>query len=193
MSVPAKKLLTISDFIKFPQNSRAELIDGEIIHKALPSGRHADIQLQIGSCIRTAFHKKKKPNEPSGWWIASEVSIYYSKLERILTADLAGWLRSRVSEKPISYPIYERPDWVCEVSISTLKKDTTVVFETLQTQGVPYYWIVNEASEQLMVYELINDRYSLIQSLFREDGSVRIKPFDAVEINMGVIFGDEID
>jgi Uma2 family endonuclease len=186
----AKKL---NQFLEFDDNLRAEFIDGQVVHKALPGGAHAIVEGAILRNISSVFHKKKKENGTGGWWILPEVSIRYYKLERILTADLAGWRRDEVPSCPKSYPVNDKPNWVCEVSHTTLKKDFTTVFETLQQEGVSFYWIANVENGQLQVFELIAGKYALIQSLFKDDGLQIIKPFENIEFNLGVLFGDDED
>ncbi len=190
--MPAKNLVTFEDWLNLPEDSHAELIDGQIVYKANPGGEHGDRQLAIGSVLRTLFARKPQGNGTGGWWIMSDVSILYTKLERILEPDIVGWKRDRVPDKPTGYPIAIRPDWVCEVSHTTWKKDTTTVYETLEAAGVPYYWLLDVERENLVVFELQETgKYARVHSFFRENGKVRIKPFDAVELEMGILLGDD--
>jgi Uma2 family endonuclease len=89
--------------------------------------------------------------------------------------------------------VRQRPDWICEVSHTTWKKDTTTVLQTLQSEGVPYYWIADVDKMNLLVFELVGNQYALAQSLFPDSGRVRIKPFDAIELSVPVLFGAEED
>ena len=155
----------------------------------MPGGKHATVEGAVQGLIRAEFHKKNKNDGSGGWWILPEISIHYFKFERILTADIAGWRRQSLPECPTAYPVSDRPDWICEVAHTTLKKDTTTVFETLEKEGVPFYWIANVENGQLQVFELINGRYAMVQSLFEDDGLQRIKPFDAAELNVAMLFG----
>jgi Uma2 family endonuclease len=187
----APKLKSLADLLTDVGTSRAELIDGQIVQKALPGGWHAAVEGAFLRLISQFAHKKKRKNGEGGWWILPEVSVHYRKTERVLTADLAGWRRDKVVDCPKEYPVGKCPDWVCEISHTTLKKDTTVVFETLLREGVPYYWIANVELENLQVFELVEGRYVLIHSLFKDDAWQRIKPFDSVELHMGMLFGED--
>ena len=186
----AKRFNTVSDLLNLPESSRAELIDGKIVEKALPGGEHAKVEGAIAFEISKYFRKKSRDDGTGGWWILPEVTIYYPALDRALVADIAGWRRERIPEIPKGYPVRERPDWICEVSHTTWKKDTTTVFETLLAEGVPYYWVVDVERKNLLVYELIEKKYALIQSLFLDSGRVKIKPFDTVELNVSVLLGE---
>jgi Uma2 family endonuclease len=173
---------------------RVELIDGQVIHKALPGGKHGHIENRVSSSVGTLFDRKKRADGRGGWWILSEVTVQYRKVSekgRMLTADIAGWKRDRVPVCPSEYPVPERPDWVCEICHTTRRKDTTIVPETLAAEGVNWYWFLDVDAENLMVYELAGSGFMLRHSLFREDGKVRIPPFDAVELSMPVLLGDD--
>jgi hypothetical protein len=63
----------------------------------------------------------------------------------------------------------------------------------MAAEGVPYYWMLDVEHENLQVFELIESakKYALIQSLFRDDGRVAIRPFDAVEFDINVLLGDD--
>lgn len=191
MSSTAKHLDDIErEFLE----ERAELIDGQVVYKALPGGRHGQIESSIDRAVGSLFHRKKRDDGRGGWWILTEVSIQYRKVSekgRRLTADLAGWKRERVPACPSAFPVEDRPDWICEVSHTTRKKDTTIVPETLAAEGVPWYWLLDVEAENLTVYELSESGFVLRKSLFREDGKVRIPPFEAVELSMPVLLGDD--
>ncbi len=187
----ARKIATLADFMSLDPQAKAELIDGQIVYKMQPSGWHSRVSTCISSRVCSVFDRKPKGDGTGGWWVLSEVTVQYRKLERILQPDIAGWRRERTPVCPKEYPVQERPDWVCEVCVSTRKKDTTIVPETLAAEGVPYYWFVDAENDHLQVFELNSGKYSLIQSLFRDDGKVKIKPFDAIEFHMGEFFGDD--
>lgn len=190
MSITAKNL---DDIERKIMEERAELIDGQVVYKALPGGEHASMAYSLGLAVGP-FSRRKRDDGTGGWWILSEPTILYRKLRESgqkLIADLAGWRRDRCPERPKGYPIQIRPDWVCEVCHSTRKKDTTIVPETLAAEGVSWYWFLDVEAENLMVYELSQEGFVLRKSLFREDGKVRIPPFDAIELSMPVLLGDD--
>lgn len=184
------KHLTLDDFLKCSPEERLELIDGRIVQKASPSGEHSDVENAIGALIRRHFRKPAGPGGSGGWWIQTEPTVYYPKHERVFTHDIAGWRRSRTPENPKGYPIRETPDWVCEVSFSTWRKDSQTVPETLSISGVPFYWIADVERQALMAFELMEGgRYGLIGTFFRTDTGARIPPFDAVPLSVDEFFG----
>ena len=198
---PAPKLHTLLQFVDDValsdlSNEKLEYVDGRVTQKTLPGGRHGRLENRIGSRIGTLFDRKARPDGQGGWWIMTEASVLYraaSEQGRILTADVAGWKRDRVPEWPDEYPIASRPDWICEVSHSTRRKDTTLVPETLAAEGVPWYWMLDALAENLLVFALSPRGYVLHGSFFREDGDVLIPPFDAVPISLPYLLGDDLE
>ena len=193
MDNTARKFATLEDLLGQSGETKNELIDGEIVRKAQPSCEHGDVENQISAEITRRFRKPRGPEGSSGWWIKTEVHVYYPNHERVFNHDIVGWKRSRVAENPKGFPAREIPDWVCEVSLSTWKKDTLQIPETLAAQGVPYYWVADVERENLMVFKLVGEKYSLIQNLFRTDTKARIEPFEAAELNVDVFFGADAE
>ncbi|MCA2960633.1 MAG: Uma2 family endonuclease [Silvanigrellales bacterium] len=194
----APKLKTLQDFIEASRVSEGpslELIDGEIVRKAMPGGKHGKLASRVVSRVETVFDRKSRSDGTGGWWILSDVSVHYRKMERVLEPDIAGWRRDRISTCPSEFPVPDRPDWVCEICHTTRKKDTTIVPETMAAEGVPFYWLLDVEHENLQVFELVEPsrKYALVRSLFRNDGNVRIPPFDAVTFNINVLLGDDED
>jgi Uma2 family endonuclease len=161
----------------------------------MPGGKHGKLASRVVSRVETVFDRKSRSDGTGGWWILSDVSVHYRKMERVLEPDIAGWRRDRISTSPSEFPVPDRPDWVCEICHTTRKKDTTIVPETMAAEGVPFYWLLDVEHENLQVFELVEPsrKYALVRSLFRNDGNVRIPPFDAVTFNINVLLGDDED
>jgi Uma2 family endonuclease len=190
----AHKTLTLEEFLALPESvrgERAQYIGGQIVQKALPGGRHGNAEIAIALTIGQHFRRKKKDDGTGGWWIMTETSVVYPNTREVPSHDIVGWRRERVPECPLDYPVRDRPDWVCEIAVSTLRKDTRDLKRTLEIEDVPFYWVLDAANERLIVFERIDGKLVQTRELFREDGVQRIPPFDAVEIQMGVLLGDD--
>jgi Uma2 family endonuclease len=190
MTSTAKKLDTIDDLLALPSDVRADLIGEQIEQRAMPSFQHEDIVGSLLTELRVHFRGPKNPSGSGGWWINSSTLIRFGG-GKALCPDLAGWRRDRVPEKPSGFPVAVLPDWVCEVSLSTRKKDTTQVPALLHANQVPWYWRLDVEDEALFVYEYSEKGYVQTMCLFRDDGKVRIPPFEAIELSMPVLFGDD--
>jgi len=186
----AKKLLTLQDFLDAPPDARMEMYEGELHPKAMPSGAHSTASSEIFRTLANRFRRSGKENGTGGWWIKSECSVRYPRMENIFTHDIVGWKRDRVPVDPKAYPVIDRPDWVCEVSLSTWKKDSGVVWEALEHHEVPFYWIADIERNSLLVLEFVNGKYVKNANLFlSETRRARVRPFDAVELDLHVLFG----
>lgn len=192
MADGARRMMTIDDLLSLGEEARADCIRGEIVHRLEPSFAHEDPVDSLVTELRSRFRGPRGPGGSSGWWIGTSLLIRMAGGEA-LCPDLAGWRRDRVSEKPREHPITTMPDWVCEVTVTTRRKDTTEVPRMLAENGVPWYWRIDVPTENLIVHELTDQGFVQRMSLFREDGKVRIPPFDAVELSVPVILGDDPD
>jgi Uma2 family endonuclease len=146
--------------------------------------------LSTGSCIGSAFHRKSGGGgKPGGWWIATEVDIVLD--ERGYRPDLTGWRRERMPTMPTERPIVLRPDWLCEiVSESNRATDTVTKLRRYHQAGVPHYWTLDQVDRTLTVYRHHPEGY-LVAVRAEATERVRAEPFEAVELHVAVLFGDD--
>ena len=191
MSDAVRGKATFADFWAIPEDERFhELIGGEIIEKASPSGEHGGSQAQIMGAIVPPFHRGSGHGGPGGWWIATEVEVVLAS-EDIVRPDVVGWRRETCPERPIGFPVHQKPDWICEVVSPSRPSDDTIRKLRLyhQTQ-IGHYWIVDPRDATLTVMRWHADGY--VTRLRAERGqSVRPEPFEAIEIAVGTLFGDD--
>lgn len=188
--VPHRGPYTLADWQAQPEGSRFELIDGELVEKALPTITHGVAQRSTGGTIGAAFHRKSGgPGRPGGWWIASEVDIVLDG--RGYRPDLVGWRRERMPSMVAERPVLLRSDWLCEiVSDSNRSTDTVTKLRRYHQAGVPHYWILDQLDRTLTVYRHQPAGYLVL--LRAEAGErVRAEPFEAIELHVAVLFGDD--
>ena len=66
MSESARRTATLEDFRAIPDSQRFhELIGGELIEKAAPSGEHGDAQAGVVGALRSPFHRGSGPGGPA--------------------------------------------------------------------------------------------------------------------------------
>ena len=181
---------TTADLLAIPQDIRYhELIAGEIVQKATPSGEHGAAQRKLGTLI-DPFDRRPGSRWPGGWWLVTEVEIELD-LHETYRPDLAGWRRERVPERPRGSPITIRPDWIGEIlSPTNSGNDRVTKLNAYHQFAVPHYWIVDPGDETLSVFRWTATGYLLVLAA-RTGDRVRAEPFDAVEIEIGEIFGHE--
>lgn len=194
MAAPAKRSgqRTVADWLAQPEEARLELIDGELVEKAAPTVAHGRSQRSLGAAVGAAYDRKLGgPGRPGGWWIATEVDILL--VGQGFRPDIAGWRRERLPVLPSARPVEVRPDWICEiVSSSNRATDTVVKLRRYHQAGVPHYWILDDVDRTLTVHRHAPDGY-LVVLRATADEKIRAEPFDAVELAVGVLLGDDED
>ncbi len=184
---------TAEDLLALADGSRCEVVHGALVEKAAPSAEHGDAQLALGARLRRRFHRGTGSSDaPGGWWILVEVDVELERHE-VYRPDLVGWRRERVPERPRGRPVRVRPDWVCEVlSPSNARTDLVDKLQVLHRCEVPHYWIVDPEREMLTVYRWERAGYLVVLTAARGQ-TVRAEPFDAMDLPVGSLFGDEAE
>jgi Uma2 family endonuclease len=124
------------------------------------------------------------------WWFATEVLIDFGPKQQ-LRPDVVGWRRERMPERPTGSVIAVPPDWICEIiSPSNASNDTVKKKRVYHKHQVPYYWLLDPIRETLSVLRWSPDGYTEVLNAMRGE-SVKAEPFDAIELQVGVFFGDD--
>jgi Uma2 family endonuclease len=189
MSQAALRRCTIEDLLAIPEEQRRhEVVDGQLVEKEAASGRHGGAQ---GRLFRTLGPYDRRPGgrAPGGWWFAAEAEIEFGPTD-VYRPDVAGWRRERLPELPSTVPIRVRPDWVCEILSSNKRNDLVRKKRGYHRFGVSHYWILDPTEETLSVNRWTADGYTEVVAADRTE-RVRAEPFDAIELSIGVLFGDD--
>jgi len=192
MSSPVSKAppKTVEEWLAQPEGARLELIDGEFVEKAAPTLEHGRAQGRTSGAIGQPFDRRTGTRGgPGGWWIATEVDLVLDG--RGYRPDVSGWRRDRLPKPPSERPVTSRPDWICEiVSESNRATDTVTKLRRYHQAGVPHYWILDQVDRTLTVHRHAPDGY-LIALRAGAAERVRAEPFDAIELNIAVLLGDD--
>ncbi|HEU4583217.1 MAG TPA: Uma2 family endonuclease [Polyangiaceae bacterium] len=191
MTQPVRSPATLADFWAIPEGARFhELIAGELLPKAAPSGEHGDAQAGVVAALRTPFQRKPGGGGPGGWWIATEVEILLQSGD-VVRPDVLGWRRENCPERPTGTPVRVRPDWVCEViSPSHAKDDTVRKLRLYHHVALAHYWIVDPRDATLSVMRWSEAGYVTVLVAERSE-VVRAEPFQAVEFKLATLFGGD--
>jgi len=189
----AHPIATVDDLLRIPEGERFhELIGGEIVRKATPTGEHGDAQSAIVARLKGPYQRRPGGRHPGGWWIFTEVEVEVAPGE-VYRPDAVGWRRARAPERPVGTPIRVVPDWVCEVlSPSNARVDTVSKLRVYHRAGVSHYWVVDPREETLTVLRHAAEGYLLAQKAARGE-TLRPEPFGEIELPVGVLFGDDPD
>jgi Uma2 family endonuclease len=181
---------SLQDWLAQPEEAYLELVDGELIEKAAPGFDHGVAQGNTITAVGGQFGGPSGiANRPGGWWLSLEVDVLLDG--NVFRPDIAGWRRERLADRPKLRPVTVRPDWICEIlSESNRRHDTVVKLRHYHQAGVPHYWIVDGAERTLTVHRHTVDGYLVAM---RADASARVRaePFDAIELDVAVLLGDD--
>jgi Uma2 family endonuclease len=172
-------------------DERMEVHAGQLVPKEAARFEHNDAQGGITAELRTKFQRRKSDDGQGGWWIAVEPEVAYPAWTFL--HDVAGWRRERVPTKPSGRPTRAVPDWVCEILSTNRKHDMVTKFDVLGQAGVRHYWLLDVDAREIVVHRREPTGWFRVGAfLAGEPGErARIEPFDAVELEVGVLFGDD--
>ena len=180
------KRATYEDVLTAPPNKVAEILDGELFLSPRPAPRHAVISSELGMALGNPFHRGS--GGPGGWWILDEPELHLG--EHIVVPDLAGWRRERLPAIPEEAFFSLAPDWVCEVlSPSTERIDRGRKLRIYAEAGVAHAWLVTPAERMLEVLRLREGAWTIV-GVFGDSDTVRIEPFEAIELELGRLWAD---
>lgn len=187
MATPAPKLATYADLLALPEDVRAEVLAGEVVVSPSPSPRHATVQRTVSRFVGGPFHDDDGRGSPGGWWILVEVDVALGPND-VVRPDLSGWRRERLPRPGATRPIEVVPDWVCEVlSPSTAARDRVAKRALYARAGVAHYWLIDPEARVLEALALRDGVWVEIGA-YDDSATVRIAPFDAIELEVGRLF-----
>jgi Uma2 family endonuclease len=108
---------TVADWLAQPEDARLELIDGELIEKAMPTFKHGRAQGHTVGALGGPFDRRAGGSGgPGGWGLATEVDIVLDG--RGYRPDIAGWRRDRMPAPPRSGRSRSDPTGCARSSVS---------------------------------------------------------------------------
>lgn len=186
MGHPVEKHATYEDLFDLPENLVGEIINGRLVTHPRPAPRHARSYSSLGMQIGGPYDFGR--GGPGGWWILDEPELHLGG--HILVPDLAGWRRERMPRLPETAWFELAPDWVCEIlSPGTARVDRAEKLPIYAGLGVAHAWLVDPDLRLLESYQNQDGRWLLLGS-FQDDAAVPIAPFDAVTLELSLLWAD---
>ena len=183
---------TLEDWLAIPEERRAELIDGRIVYQAMPGPVHGTTQGNTFAVLRGPYARRGGGDSPGGWWLSLEVDLNIAGLG--CRPDVLGWRRDRHATRPAPDPrglVTAVPDWICEVlSPSTAHVDMGDKRLGYHRAHVEHYWLVDPINGTLTVLRWTEEGY-LVALVAGRGEKVRAEPFEAVEIDVSELLGEE--
>lgn len=183
MGFPAKKAATYQDILDAPPNLVAEILDGDLSLQPRPAPPHAFAASGLGSDVFGLFQRGR--GGPGGWWIVNEPEVHLGR--NVLVPDVAGWRRERMPVFPDGSCWFDlAPDWVCEIlSPSTRRIDQVYKARIYARAGIPWLWFVDPVARMVEVRRLDDGHWVVHETADDDSGTVRLPPFDAVDLTPG--------
>ena len=182
---------TAADIADRHERERLEIVGGEIVSKASPTESHGEAQANVLQVLSPAYRRTPGGQWPGGWRFATEVDIEFAPHE-IYRPDVSGWRRERLAAAVTTFPMQVIPDWTYEVLSSNQSHDLYTKLRTYHRAAVPHYWTADPSNQVLSVYRWHADGYLLVLQAGRRE-RVRAEPFEALEWNVGALFGDDLE
>lgn len=175
---------TYADLEALPVNRVGEIVGGVLHATPRPALPHAAASSALGEELGPPFKRGK--GGPGGWIILDEPELHFG--DDVLVPDLAGWRRERMPEMPSTPFTTLAPDWVCEVlSSATHKLDRGEKLPLYARERVAHVWLVDPIEQYLEVLRLDGETFRIVQT-FTADAKVRAEPFDAIELDLAVLW-----
>lgn len=144
-----KKTMTLEEFLELPETKPAsEFIDGKIIQKPMPQGKHSALQQDIANTINATVRKQKIARA------FPELRCSFSTNAVVPDAAVLLWQHiPRDDNGEIANAIKRAPDWTIEI-LSTKQSSTKVVKKILSClrHGTQMGWLINPADKSVFVY-----------------------------------------
>ncbi|MCP3098293.1 Uma2 family endonuclease [Myxococcus sp. K15C18031901] len=182
-----KRPATYEDLVALPENMVGQIVDGELIALPRPASAHGRASSRLGGELYGAFERGRAG--PGGWVFIDEPELHFGR--DVLVPDLAGWRWERMPETPNAPFFTLAPDWVCEVlSPSTTTLDRVRKKRIYAREGVKYVWLIDPEARTLEAY-LGDGRQWVELGTYSGNERVRVAPFEALELELGVLWLSE--
>jgi len=182
VQVPTKPL-TLEEFLTLPETKPAsEFIDGMIIQKPMPQGKHSALQGDLTSAINAAL----KP---------SKIGHAYPELRctfggRSIVPDIAVFRANHIprdSSGEVANTFSLPPDWTIEI-LSPDQSQSRVIRNVLHclTHGAEMGWLLDPEEVCIFVYGADKS----VQLFDEPDSALPVPAFaESVRLTVGEIFG----
>lgn len=188
MAVPAEKArFTFADVLAWPDDERAELIDGKPVMMAPPTTAHQLISFEIGRQLGNYLEGKKCRAIPAPFAVRlfEKGGDSPEDVDTMVEPDISIVCDSSKLDK---HGCKGAPDMVVEIlSPSTQRHDRLVKLNLYQRAGVREYWIVNPEDKTVQVFILTNGLL-LPHEVYDRQGVAKVDILDGCFIDLSKVF-----
>lgn len=156
MPLPQEKYYTVEDFYNMPDDIHAELIEGQIVYMASPSTKHQDIAGELYFVIKSYI--KSKDGKCRVYPAPFGVQLN-DKKDTVLEPDISVICDT---DKLTPRGCVGAPDWIIEIaSPSNPSHDYITKLNLYYDAHVREYWIVDDQSSQILVYNMESGSFTM--------------------------------
>ncbi len=189
------KMLTLEEFLKLPETKPAsEYIDGQIIQKPMPQGKHSRIQGELVAAINLVVKQKKiacascsiastRGTRATAFRAFPELRCTFGGHSTIPDIVIFLWNRIPCDENgEIANTFSLAPDWTIEI-LSPSQSHTRITKNILHClkHGTQLGWLIDPEEKTVLVY-----RPKREIELFDEPGALLRIPSFVSEFNISV-------
>ena len=143
------KPITLEDFLKLPETKPAsEFIDGQMLQKPMPQGKHSTIQGDLVSAIDTVLKSERIARA------YPELRCTFGGHSTVPDVAVFAWERiPRDADGKVANVFALAPDWTIEI-LSPDQSQTKVVRNILHclSNGTQMGWLIDHEEELVFVY-----------------------------------------
>jgi len=143
------KIITLEEFLKLPETKpSSEYIDGQVIQKPMPQGKHSTIQTEFSTTINATL----KPRQIARAF--SELRCTFGK--RSIVPDISVFIWQRIPRDlsgEIANTFLTPPDWTIEI-LSPEQSQTRVTKNILHclNHGTQMGWLIDPDEQTVFVH-----------------------------------------
>jgi Uma2 family endonuclease len=143
------KPLTLEEFLKLPETKPAsEYVDGEIVQKPMPQGKHSTIQSECATAINAVV---KAPHIARAF-----LELRYTFSGRSIVPDISVFTWERIprdANGEIANVFLDAPDWTIEI-LSPEQSQTKITKNILHSlkHGIQMGWLIDPDEQTVFVY-----------------------------------------
>ena len=173
---------SFEEWLSWDEDVRAELHDGMLVMRALPSRRHQDISGYVFHRLYSFLEGKscKVYHAPFGVRLTSSEDTVFEP-DIVVVCD-----KTKLGDSIC----HGAPDLIMEIlSPSTERADRVVKFKKYQKAGVREYWILDPKLNVLQVNTLTDNGY--ITTMYDQDDIAPVSILEGCKINLAEVFTEE--
>ena len=149
MVTTPSKTITLEEFLALPETKPAsEYIDGKIIQKPMPKGKHSTIQTELSTAINIALKPQKTARA------FSELRCTFGGRSTVPDITVFAWERIPRDENGEIADLFQAaPDWTIEI-LSPNQNQTRVTKNILHCldNGTQLGWLIDPSEQSILVY-----------------------------------------